>query len=451
MTPREICERISSEVQVAAEILQEQVEQWTGSQQPLVLCRPKDEAEVSAILRLASEYGWKTATRGSGTQTTYGNLMKDLQVLIDMKAFHKIMDYSPADLVVSVQPGVTLQNLQTVLAEQNQFLPIDPYTESDSTIGGLLATAISGPLRALYGSWRDMTIALRVAYPNGEIVRTGAKVVKNVAGYDMTKLFIGSLGTLGIMTEATFKVRPKPKHVELCVFTGTLSSLRTLASQIMDSTLIPARFEYLYIPVLEMLSAQSSSMTSGEPSMAQWCLAIECHENQTGAADQTKTLLALANSIKNEDATLHCAVLKKTEVDTFWQDVRRGLTRTEWGTDLLVRYSAPPNQLLHVAQTLLHPYQQQSRSVLSATVPAGVGRILLSGLTHEEQCTFIVDSRKQVVAYGGTLVVEHAGVDIRRSIDVFGSLDALQQIHQNVKHSIDPNGVMSMGKFVGGI
>src|SRR5438309_7929856 len=124
----------------------------------------------------------------------------------------RVLEHSQADMVVSVEAGITLEALQALLSKSGQFLPLDPFNSPGHTIGGLLASGWTGPLRLRYGSARDFLIGIRVALPDGRLASAGGRVVKNVSGYDLMKLHYGAMGTLGVIVAASFKVFPKPLH-----------------------------------------------------------------------------------------------------------------------------------------------------------------------------------------------------------------------------------------------
>jgi len=128
----------------------------------------------------------------------------------DLRAMREVLEYTPEDMTVSVEAGLTLAQLQTRLAEHNQWLPMDPPGADTLTIGALLAANRSGPRRFGYGTVREHLLGIKVVLADGRVIKAGGKVVKNVAGYDLCKLFVGSHGTLGVIVEATFKVLPRP-------------------------------------------------------------------------------------------------------------------------------------------------------------------------------------------------------------------------------------------------
>src|ERR687883_1494657 len=133
-----------------------------------------------------------------------------LDQIIETTGLNRVVEYEPADLTVTVEAGMRFAELQQRLAEEGQFLALDPPAAEGATIGGVIATNASGPLRFAYGTARDLVIGTRVANPDGTLTRAGGRVVKNVAGYDLTKLYIGSLGTLGVIVELSFKLAPIP-------------------------------------------------------------------------------------------------------------------------------------------------------------------------------------------------------------------------------------------------
>lgn len=176
--------------------------------------RPADEASVAATLARAAQAGLGVVPVGGGRLLGIGSRLERYDLALDLAGLDRVLEQSPADLTVSVQAGIGLDALNDALGRHGQFLPLDPPGGGGHTVGGLLASGLSGPLRHRYGSARDFLIGLRVALPDGRLVTSGGRVVKNVSGYDMQKLHLGALGSLGVIVAATFKVFPRP-HAEL--------------------------------------------------------------------------------------------------------------------------------------------------------------------------------------------------------------------------------------------
>ncbi|MEK7814685.1 MAG: FAD-binding oxidoreductase, partial [Chloroflexota bacterium] len=177
---------------------------------PQVVVRPADRDGVAQALRWASTEGRAVFPRGGGTQLCLGNVPSRIDLVLDLSRCNRLLDYQPADMTATVEAGITLESLQQELAAKGQFVPLEAPLPERSTIGGILAANASGPLRSTYGLARDWLIGIGVASAAGVRTKAGGKVVKNVTGYDLNKLYTGSLGTLGVIMEATFKLAPLP-------------------------------------------------------------------------------------------------------------------------------------------------------------------------------------------------------------------------------------------------
>ncbi|MFN3485814.1 MAG: FAD-binding oxidoreductase, partial [Planctomycetota bacterium] len=201
--------------------------------------RPKTEEELLAILR----EGRPVHTLGSGTKLHWGPPPAPEARAVSLAGLDRIVAYEPGDLVVTVQAGALLSDLQATLAREGQWLPLDP-PYARATIGGILAANSSGPRRLAYGTARDLLLGLRVAGPDGRVTRSGGRVVKNVTGYDLHKLHIGAFGTLGVLLEASFKLRPLPERRALFVLPcPTLRKAHEVLLSVFASRLRPAALE----------------------------------------------------------------------------------------------------------------------------------------------------------------------------------------------------------------
>ena len=173
---------------------------------------PRSAEELAQQLHEAAESKQAVIPVGGGRSPAVGNPPTKSDVMLDTTRLDRVLEHSQADMVVSVEAGITLEALQEHLGRAGQFLPLDPFNSPGHTIGGLLATGWTGPLRFRFGSPRDFLIGIRVALPDGKLATGGGRVVKNVSGYDMMKLHYGALGTLGVIVAASFKVFPRPLH-----------------------------------------------------------------------------------------------------------------------------------------------------------------------------------------------------------------------------------------------
>ncbi|HKW60858.1 MAG TPA: FAD-binding oxidoreductase [Candidatus Dormibacteraeota bacterium] len=183
-----------------------------SSRGPLVKEAPRTAEELASKLHEAAQAKLAVAPVGGGRAQGMGVAPSRCDVELHTTHLDRVLEHSQADMVVSVESGITLEALQDELGKAGQFLPLDPFNSPGHTIGGLLATGWTGPLRLGYGSPRDFLIGIRVALPDGKLATGGGRVVKNVSGYDMMKLHYGALGTLGVIVAASFKVYPRPLH-----------------------------------------------------------------------------------------------------------------------------------------------------------------------------------------------------------------------------------------------
>jgi glycolate oxidase FAD binding subunit len=172
--------------------------------------RPETAEELARALADAAGDSLAVIPVGGGRALGMGDPPAGFDLALETTGLDRVVDFSPHDLTVTVEAGITLESLQAELAKAKQFLPLDPFGGPGHTIGGLLATGWSGPLRLRYGTARDYLVGLRVALPDGRLARSGGRVVKNVSGYDLNKLHLGALGTLGVIVEASFKLFPAP-------------------------------------------------------------------------------------------------------------------------------------------------------------------------------------------------------------------------------------------------
>ncbi|TMA36883.1 MAG: FAD-binding oxidoreductase, partial [Deltaproteobacteria bacterium] len=184
---------------------------------PAAVVRPGGVEEVQAVVRAAAEGRQALVASGRGAHLDVGAPPARLDALVRLDRLARLIDHQAADMTVTVETGCSLACLAAALAAAGQWLPVDPPRPEDTTVGGLIAADLSGPLRASQGTVRDLLIGLRVVGADGALITGGGRVVKNVAGYDLPKLHVGALGTVGVIVEATFKVRPRPAAEEAMV------------------------------------------------------------------------------------------------------------------------------------------------------------------------------------------------------------------------------------------
>ena len=215
---------------------------------PLMIAEPGTAEELARCLRWARGAGLKVTPRGGGTKLGWGNPPEACDLLLSTARLDRVGEHAWADMTVIVEAGCRVADLQRALGEHGQHLALDPLWPERATIGGILSTNDSGTLRLRYGSLRDLIIGITVALPDGTLARSGGRVVKNVAGYDLAKLFTGALGTLGVIVQAIFRLHPLPRETRSLTWSGTPAALNQLLLSILASRLTPTGLQLRAAP-----------------------------------------------------------------------------------------------------------------------------------------------------------------------------------------------------------
>lgn len=226
----------------------------TSSASTTLSTHPANKEEALEVLKLAIAAGWRVIPAGNSNWLSTKSIEQNHIVFINTQKLSRILDYEPADLVTTVECGLSFSDLSSHLAMSRQWLPLDPPFYDRSTVGGITATGLSGPLEFGFGAPRGYVIGMHVALANGDVIKAGGRVVKNVAGYDLCKLFTGSFGSLGLILDLTFKLRPLPESFQtVCLLDNSIESLFQAADKILASQCRPAALEIISASVRKQL------------------------------------------------------------------------------------------------------------------------------------------------------------------------------------------------------
>lgn len=348
--------------------------------------RPSTQEELARTLGEAARGGHSVAPAGGGRASGMGGVLASCDVEIQTTRLDRVIEHSPADMVVTVEAGITLEALQTELARHNQFLPIDPFNSPGHTIGGLLATGWSGPLRLRFGSARDFLIGIRVALPDGTLATAGGRVVKNVSGYDLMKLHYGALGSLGVIVAASFKLFPRPLHDVTVESRGGWDAVA---------------------------AALATPMAP---------CAVELFPDGR----------VLARYLGSRDAVTHVTgTLGWTEVDS---DVWAGHSRRAF--DRWARIAVPASELRRVLDSL------GEEAEWWASPAAGVAHWRFDSIDKA------IDTRRLAEASGGSLVLLSAPDDAKDKLGAWGAAPPTLDVMRRLKDAFDPGHVLNPGRFV---
>ena len=212
---------------------------------PICVVYPHSQAELAAVITTANSHKWRVLACGSGSKINWGGLGKNIDIIVSTERINQLIEHAVGDLTVTVEAGMKFAQIQEILAKSGQTLALDPAFPESATIGGIVATADTGSLRQRYGGVRDQILGITFIRADGEIAKAGGRVVKNVAGYDLMKLFTGAYGTLGIISQVTLRVYPIPETSGTVILTGKSEAISQAVRILQSSELTPTQADLL--------------------------------------------------------------------------------------------------------------------------------------------------------------------------------------------------------------
>lgn len=389
---------------------------------PQLVVEPGTEQELAKVLKLAEEAGLAVIPRGGGTKLDWGNAAARVDLILSTARLNRILEHAWADLTVTVEAGCTIGKLQETLAKRGQRLALDALCPEQATIGGVLSTNDSGALRLRFGSLRDLIIGATLAIPDGTLASSGGKVVKNVAGYDLSKLATGALGTLGVITRAVFRVHPLPKET------------RTLTCMCVDL----GEAQALVLAVQDSKLAHSALQIRWEGN-AQPQVDVLFEATQAGLAAQTEQLKSLAGNKNLADSASGVWNARRELYSAAKKDEARAAT---------AKFSTLSAQIANTLQTLAGLCTGKLRwsAVVQAT---GIGSVRMDGEPLAMQSA-LLSFRAKLESSRGSVVVHQPPVTASR-METWGDGGDAVPLMRAVKHQMDPKNTLNPGRFVGGI
>ncbi|NLE76454.1 MAG: FAD-binding oxidoreductase [Chloroflexi bacterium] len=387
---------------------------------PRLAARPHTPRQAAEALAAAAGAGWAVVPWGGGTHMAVGQPRRRLDLALDLRSLHGISEHDRDNLTVTVQAGCTLAALQGALRAARQWLPLEAPDPSRATVGGVLAANTSGPRRLRYGTARDLVLGLEVALPNGELIHPGGKTVKNVAGYDLSRLFIGAWGTLGVLTAATFRLVP----LALRSSTVWASFAHPDEAFAFAQALCGSR---LGLAAVEVISAP----LAGLPPTAGAALWVATLWEGSEAAVRR----ALREAPTLAQGALALGELTGPAHDALWTALaRNGLGQGGPGSPLL-RVGAPPSRLAEAWRLLECASFRQVRG----------GSGLLYAVWPAAEAMPLAAWRAELAQWGGYLALERGPLPLRRAEWVWGPADAAARPMRALKQALDPRGCLNPG------
>jgi glycolate oxidase len=422
----------------------------TWSHPPDVVVLPTETSQVSEILKLANENLIPVTPRGSGTNISGGSIPVRGGIVLCTTRMNRVLDINKANLTATVEPGVVLQDLNTLLAKENLLYPPDPQSFLSCTIGGTVAENSGGPLCIKYGVTKQYVLGLEVVLPDGYVISFGGSTVKNRTGYDLVPLFTGSEGTLGIITKITLRLIPKPaaRKTIMAVF-DHMTVAGSVVSRILASGIVPAKVEFVDNFVIRRIEEK---MQIGLPVEANTMLLIDVDGSPAAVEHEADLILDFLNSGGAQVARL---AKDENEATMYWKARSAGFAaiysaaRTVIAEDVTV-----PRDRLSDFITRLDEISRKSGFTIVLIGHAADGNIHPSVFTNskeKEDLDRLQDTLTAIfeaaLELGGTLSGEH-GIGLEKKRLLAKALDPRAiEIMKSIKSILDPNNIMNPDKI----
>jgi glycolate oxidase FAD binding subunit len=347
-------------------------------------------------------------------------LAKNIDIIVSTERINQLIEHAVGDLTVTVEAGMKFAQIQEILAKSGQTLALDPAFPESATIGGIVATADTGSLRQRYGGVRDQILGITFIRADGEIAKAGGRVVKNVAGYDLMKLFTGAYGTLGIISQVTLRVYPIPETSGTVILTGISEAISQAVRILQSSELTPTQADLLSSKLVTSLA-----LGTGIGLITRFQTIHESVE------EQSQRLLAIG-----EKLGLQGVIYQGVEESNLWQQLPNKIYDHLTKSTITCKIGVVPTAAVEIIHQI---------NIGLIHVSSGLGLVRLE---KEDQ---ILPLRNLCQANSGFLSVLSAPVELKERFDVWGYNGNALEVMRGIKQQFDGNFILSPGRFVGGI
>ncbi|BFM40036.1 FAD-binding oxidoreductase [Synechocystis sp. LKSZ1] len=386
---------------------------------------PVSVEDAAQVIGQATAQGLALLPCGNGTKLQWGGPVRSADWVLSSRQLNRIVEYAAADLTVTAEAGVRLADLQAFLAPQGQFLPLDPSYDDRATLGGIMATGDAGSWRQRYGGVRDLVLGFSFLRWDGKLAKAGGKVVKNVAGYDLMKLFVGSYGTLGFITQMSLRLYPRPPVSQTLLLTATeQGALARLAQALLTSGLTPTAADLLSPQLMQALGL---GIHLG--------LLVRFQNIPEGVAEQSDRLQHLAQALDQAPQ-----IWQGESEQDLWQRLKRTMTVAPRATSVTCKIGVMPSQAVNFLQQL--PGWGQIH------LGTGLGR-----LTFDQGIDPAALQRQRILCqnYRGFLSILESPASYKTQLDPWGYDGNALDLMGRLKQQFDPQQCFSPGRFVAGI
>src|SRR5437867_4747705 len=400
-----------------------------------LVVRPGSLEQLSQVMALAHEAGLAVVPRGSGSALELGRPPARVDVALDLRGLDRVVEYNPADVTITVEAGITVGALAARLAPHRQFLALDPPGVATRTLGGITATNASGPLRARYGTMRDLLLGVRFVQADGVVTWGGSKVVKSVSGYDVPKLMVGALGTLGVLGELTLRLHPLPDaEGSWLVLLASAEAAQAFVERVIASPLQPSRIEFFNDRALRSVPVEAAAAG----------VALSIGSVAEAVREQGERLGAMAKVDGARIVPLPGA---------FWSRAARASTSE--GNGAVLHVASLPSRLAETERAIgdaVRTAAPRGEVWISASAALGTFRVRVGNASAAETAVATTRLRARVIELAGSVVIVRGPAELRKTVDPWGPVEAGPfALMRALKDEFDAKRVLNPGRFVGGL
>lgn len=397
---------------------------------PNLIVYPKTPEKLAEVMACSYRNGWRVLPCGNATKLHWGGLVEAADLVVSTQRLNQIVEHAVGDLTLTAQAGAKFSQIQATLAEHQQYLALDPSYPDAATLGGIVATGDTGSLRQRYNGVRDQLIGVTFARSDGQLSKGGGRVVKNVAGYDLMKLMSGSFGTLGIVTQVTFRLYPIPDVANTVVLTGDAEAIAQAAQTLRGSALTPTAAD-----ILSPQLVREANLGEGMGLMARF------HSVAASVEEQSRRLLEVGDKLG-----LGGTRYGEGDESQLWQKLRELIDAPSPESKIICKMGVIPTEAIALLSQLDEVFAEPGLARIH--VGSGLGRLRL---TDGEAIAPLLDWRSRCQSRGGFLTVLDAPKSVKPQLDVWGYAGNAINIMRRIKQQFDPKNLLSPHRFVGGI
>ncbi len=387
---------------------------------------PNAQEELGQVVACAYRNKWQILPTGNGSKLGWGGVAKHIDAVVSTARLNRLVEHAVGDLTVTAEAGMKFGDLQAILAKEGQFLALDPAYPEHATLGGIVATADAGSWRQRYGGVRDMLLGLSFVRFDGQIAKAGGRVVKNVAGYDLMKLFTGSYGTLGIISQVTFRVYPIPDASQSLVLTGTADNIAQATKTLLASALTPTAIDVLSSGLVNRLGIGEGMG-----------LVTRFQSVEASVQEQSARLLEVGQHLG-----LKGSCYAGSDESNLWQTLGEQMQGSAINGGISCKIGVLPTAAIATLSLL-----DDMNAIALIHAGSGLGMLRLDNIDK----AVVERVRSHCQSHGGFLTVLAAPVAFKGQFDVWGYSGNALALMRKIKQQFDPENMFSPGRFVGGI